>query len=66
MNHFYQKKNEISSFDKNKNFKDLILDFLMYSDGKNELNKIAELINLDYLSAKKLYNFLKINKLLKY
>ena len=51
---------------KTKNFKDLILDFLMYSDGKNELNKIAELINLDYLSAKKLYNFLKINKLLKY
>ena len=38
----------------------------MYSDGKNELNKIAELINLDYLSAKNLYNFLKINKLLKY
>lgn len=41
-----------------------ILDFLQYSDGKNDINKIAEFIDLKINVVKKLYKFLISEKLI--
>ena len=49
-----------------KDFKSTILHFLQYSDGKNDLKKISNLIGLDFIKTKKIYNFLIKNNLLEY
>ena len=41
-----------------------ILDFLQYSDGKNSLDKISNIIKLDKAKTIKIYNLLKLNKLI--
>ncbi len=41
-----------------------ILDFLQYADGKNSLNKICELININMNYGKKLFRLLVKNKIL--
>ena len=43
-----------------------ILDFLQYSDGKNDLKKISSLIKIDMKTVRKIYIFLKLKKILKY
>ena len=40
-----------------------ILDFLMYADGKNDLEKISNIIKINYNLTFKIYNLLKKNKL---
>ena len=40
------------------------MNFLQFSDGKNDLNKISKIINLKKNTAFKVYNILKKNKLL--
>ncbi len=40
-----------------------ILDFLMYADGKNDLEKISDIIKINYNLTFKIYNLLKKNKL---
>ena len=40
------------------------LDFLQYSDGKNSLNKIFRLINVDNIRGNKIYKKLLKNKIL--
>ena len=42
-----------------------IMNFISYSDGKNDLKKISELINLPLNKVKKIYNFLLKKKLIK-
>ena len=57
----------ISNFFKKKeswNFTRSIMDFLQYADGKNELEYISKLINLNYSKTKKIYFFLKRRKLI--
>ena len=51
------KKNDINS----KNY----MSFLQYSDGKNDLDKISNLLNLSIKRTLKIYNKLKKKKLLK-
>lgn len=46
------------------NFSQSLLDFLQYSDGKNDLKKIGELIVKNRIITKKIYNILKKNKLI--
>ena len=41
-----------------------MVDFLQYSDGKNDINKISKLIGLKLLDTKKTYRILKKNNLL--
>jgi len=41
------------------------MNFLTYSDGKNDLKKISKLIKLDYYSTKNIHKFLLKKKLLK-
>ena len=40
------------------------LDFLQYADGSNSLEKISNLINLNYKDTKKIYSILKNNSLI--
>ena len=41
-----------------------LIDFLQYSDGTNDLDKISKIIKLDLNKAKSLYNLLKKNNLI--
>lgn len=56
---FYQSK---KSNNKNKD----LMNFITYSDGKNDLNKISKYINVKYKNVKKIYHFLKLNKIIDY
>ena len=40
------------------------MDFLQYADGSNSLEKISNLINLNYKDTKKIYSILKNNSLI--
>ena len=52
--------NKISKFTKN------IMNFITFSDGKNDLKEISKLIKLSFLKTKKIYFFLLKKKLLDY
>lgn len=53
----------LSTIEKKKNTKS-IMNFLQYSDGKNDLMEISKIIKLDYKSTFKIYKILKDKKLL--
>ena len=46
------------------NFSQKILDFLQYSDGKNDLKDISKLINLNYKKTHKIYKLLKNKRII--
>jgi aminopeptidase-like protein len=41
-----------------------IMNFLAYSDGKNDIENISKYINKSYLATNKIYNFLIKNNLI--
>ena len=53
------------SFNNRKNITKLYMDFLQYSDGKNDLNDISKLIMYDIKKTKKIYELLKKHKIIK-
>ena len=66
---FLQNKNLYENISKKtiiiiKNFSRLILDFLQFVDGKNNLLTISKLINLDIRKTKKIFSILKKKKII--
>jgi hypothetical protein len=54
---------ESSITKKYKNISD-IMNFLTYSDGKNDLESISKFIKIDYKKTNKIYNFLLKKKII--
>ena len=50
----------------NKKYKNIsdIMNFLTYSDGKNDLESISKFIKIDYKKTNKIYNFLLKKKII--
>ena len=49
---------------KDHNFSQKILDFLQYSDSKNDLSDISKFIKLNYKKTNKIYELLKNKKII--
>ena len=41
-----------------------IMNFIQYSNGKNHLGKITEMLKINFSETKKIYNFLKKKKII--
>ena len=52
------------SFKNNKNIPQNIMDFIQYSDGKNDLNQISKLINVEKKKVKYIYKLLLKKKII--